>query len=266
IPLRPYDQNPPHSDNPYAPLWSLWDQYSSTKTEDDLLDLLHSYNNLVLWCAGHVHRNAITPQPSTDGVPEHAFWEVETSSLRDFPQQFRRFDLFFNTDNTLSIFALDVDVAVNTTPLADGSASPACTSRSYAVATQEIFQNAVQQGPNIDPQSGVYNAELVMPLSPEMQEKLANLTPIVRSFKINNGAVSTLSRAVTLNNTVVAGKPTHYMASESASFRGAVWLPYSSAPSFTLGPTSGAGCKAVYFKVKDGAGRQSAVVSASIRG
>ena len=72
-----------------------------------------------------MHRNAITPQPSSDDLyPEYGFWEVETPSLRDFPRQFRRFEIVLNTDKTISIFALDVDVAANPVPLGDGAASP----------------------------------------------------------------------------------------------------------------------------------------------
>jgi hypothetical protein len=267
IPIRPYAQNPPPANNPYYPLWSLWDAHADRDiTEDDVLEKLHTYKNLILWCSGHVHRNAITPQPSPDGNPEYDFWEVETSSLRDFPRMFRRFEIVRNSDNNISIFALDVDVAANPRPLADGSPSPAMTSRSYAIATQQIFKNKVKQGPHVDPHSGVYNAELVKQLSPEMQAKLAKLAPVVSSFKINGGAVSTVNRKVTLNNTVVGTTPTHYMASESSSFKGAVWHPYSNAPSFTLSPTDGSGGKTVYFKVKDGSGKKSAVVTEVIHG
>lgn len=276
VPLRPYapPQDPPPANNPLYPFQTWWNPVGSPyetsegiqyRTEDEVLEKLHTYKNLMLWVAGHMHRNTITPQPSANG-PEYGFWEVETPSLRDFPRQFRRFDIVFNTDNTLSIFALDVDVAANPTPLPNGSASPAWTSLSYAVAAEQIFQTPVLQGPNVDPESGVYNAELVMQLSYEMQEKLASLTPIVSSFKINNGAASTRSRTVTLNNSIVAAKPAFYMASESRNFKGAAWLPYSKAPSFTLGPTRGSGGKTVYFKVKTASGRQSAVVSAGIHG
>lgn len=80
--------------------------------------------------------------------------------------------------------------------------------------------------------------------------------PSVTSFAINNGAASTTSRSVTLNNSC-NGSPTHYMASESASFSGASWLTYSTAPSFTL--SSGNGTKTVYFKVKNATGESSAV-------
>ncbi len=67
-------------------------------------------------------------------------------------------------------------MAASTTPLADGSSSPALTSRSYGIGTTQIFKNPVQQGPGMDPVSGVYNAELVIQmgqLSPGLQAKLA---------------------------------------------------------------------------------------------
>lgn len=79
--------------------------------------------------------------------------------------------------------------------------------------------------------------------------------PSVTSFSINNGAASTSSRNVTLNN-ACSGSPTQYMASESASFSGASWQTYSTAPSFTL--SSGNGTKTVYFKVKNATGESSA--------
>ena len=107
--------------------------------EDTLLAKLHTYKNLILWmlgtCAPQRHYAATVP----DGDPEYGFWEVETPSLRDFPQQFRRFKIVRNSDNTISIFALDVDPAANPARLQNGWRSPAWTSRSYAIATQQIF-------------------------------------------------------------------------------------------------------------------------------
>ena len=52
------------------------------------------------------------------------------------------------------------------------------------------------------------------------------------------------------------------MASESADFSGAVWLPYSKTPSFTMSSTSGT--KTIYFKVKDGSENESATAYDSI--
>lgn len=138
-------------------------------SEKQLLDKLHEYPNLILWVAGHRHFNTITPQVSPDpNHPELGFWEVETSSLRDFPQQFRTFDIVRNSDNTISIFATDVDPAVK-------EGTIAAKSRSYGVAAMEIFNNTLPYSP-----SGSYNAELVKPLSVEMQVKIQNYgTPVV---------------------------------------------------------------------------------------
>jgi metallophosphoesterase (TIGR03768 family) len=261
IPIRPYEQPPPSESNPHSPLWSLWSPYSEI-SENTLLAKLHTYKNLILWMSGHLHRNAVTPQPDPNGDPEYGFWEVETPSLRDFPQQLRHFQIVRNSDNNISIFAIDVDTAVNPALLDNGWASPAWTSRSYAIATQQIFGNMVGQGPNIDPCSGVYNAELVKQLSPAMQAKMALISPIVGSFSIEGNAHSTTSSTVTLNNTITGSTPTQYMARESADFSGAAWLPYSTAPSFTMSSTPGA--KTIYFKVKDGSETESAIANDSI--
>lgn len=66
---------------------------------------------------------------------------------------------------------------------------------------------------------------------------------------IDLGAAATRSRTVQLYNTC-SGSPTHYMASESPDFAGAVWIPYLAAPLFELSP--GDGQKTVYFRVWDG--------------
>jgi len=145
----------------------LWTA-ASPVSEQKLVATLHTYPNLILWLAGHVHRNTVTAFPSPDPTrPELGFWEVETASLRDFPQEFRTFDIVRNSDNTVSIFALDVDPSVS-------NESPAAISRSYAVATVQVFNSTIVPSP-----SGVINAELVKQLSPEMQAGIRNNgTPI----------------------------------------------------------------------------------------
>jgi metallophosphoesterase (TIGR03768 family) len=140
-------------------------------SEAQLLAQLHTYSNLILWIAGHRHCNQVTALPSNasdpSDHPELSFWEVETASLRDFPQQFRAFEIIRNGDGTISIFVTDVDPAVE-----DGSL--AALSRTFAVAAQQLFQNPLPLLP-----SGSYNAELVKQLSPDMQAKLQNYgTPI----------------------------------------------------------------------------------------
>ena len=83
-------------------------------TEQQLIATLNNYPNLILWISGHRHVNQVTAKPSPDPThPELGFWEVETSSLRDFPQMFRTFDLVRNSDNSISIFAIDVNPIAN---------------------------------------------------------------------------------------------------------------------------------------------------------
>jgi uncharacterized delta-60 repeat protein len=84
--------------------------------------------------------------------------------------------------------------------------------------------------------------------SPVKSDTIVALAPAVTSFKINAGAASTANSLVTLNN-VATNSPTHYMVSENSGFSGTSWLPYSTAPKFTLSP--GAGPKTVYFKVRN---------------
>ena len=265
IPLHAYGEQQPAEGQPYQylPIWTTNSSVDENVTEADLLATLHEYPNVIAWISGHVHRNAITPQLATGGTLENSFWTIETPSLRDFPQQFRHFEIVRNSDNTISIFVLDVDPADNPESLPDGSASPAMTSRHYAIGAMQIFGNPVQQGPGMGETTGVYNAQLVKQLTPTMQSIVAAIKPTVSSFQIA-GAVSGRKRTVTLNNTVVGSTPTHYMASESSNFSGAAWLPYLSAPTFAV--SSGSGRKTIFFKVKDGSGKQSEVVSSSVLG
>lgn len=153
--------------NPLTPAFSIWSDLSPI-SQDTLIAKLHTYPNLILWVSGHRHCNAITAFKSPDADhPELGFWEIESSSLRGFPQQFRTFDILRNSDNTISVVTTNVDPAV-----ADGSL--AAISRSYAVASQQLFDNSIGFLP-----SGSQNAELIKQLSPEMQAKIQNYgTPV----------------------------------------------------------------------------------------
>ncbi len=151
-----------------------WLNPQNAVTLPDLVKELQKYPNFILWIAGHRHLNTVKAFPGP--APENSFWQVETSSLRDFPQQFRTFEIYLNSDNTISIVTTNVDPAVK-----DGT--PAAKSRSYAVAAQQIAKSVVNvftNNPNKDPSikpmpTGSYNAELVKQLTPEMQKKMQKL-------------------------------------------------------------------------------------------
>lgn len=58
--------------------------------------------------------------------------------MRDFPQQFRTFEIYLNSEYSVSIVTVNVDPAV-----AEGT--PAATLRKYAIPTQQIIQNDLNQ-------------------------------------------------------------------------------------------------------------------------
>ena len=138
-------------------------------TEAQFIAKLQEYPNLILFAAGHRHGNTVTAFPSPDPVrPELGFWQVETSSLRDFPQQLRLFEIFRNSDGTVSICATNVDPVVQ-------EGTPAAKSRAYAIGAQQIFNNEMPYLP-----TGTYNAELIVSLTAEMQAKLQQTGKTVR--------------------------------------------------------------------------------------
>jgi len=157
-----------------------WVNPQNAVTLPDLIAELQSHPNFIMWLSGHRHLNTVKAFISPDplNAPEKGFWEVETSSLRDFPQQFRTFEIYLNGDNTISIVTTDVDPAVK-----DGT--PAATSRKYAIAAEQMvgadmYNHNPTNDPTIKPMpTGSYNAELVKKLSPEMQAKMKKcITPI----------------------------------------------------------------------------------------
>ncbi len=104
----------------------------------ELIRTLQANPNLLLWACGHRHLNVVKAFASPDpNHPELGFWQVETSSLRDFPQQFRTFEIILNSDYTVSIRAINVDPAVV-------AETPAAKSRRAAIAAQQIIQTDLQ--------------------------------------------------------------------------------------------------------------------------
>ena len=160
-----------------------WVNPQNAVTRPELIKELQNHPNLIMWIAGHRHVNTVKAFVSPDPVnaPEKGFWQVETSSLRDFPQQFRTFEVYLNSDNTVSIVTTNVDPAVK-------EGTPAAKSRSFAVAAQQIVKTkSIYQDPSalsdstIRPMpTGSYNAVLVKQLSLTMQKKLQNLGEPVR--------------------------------------------------------------------------------------
>ncbi len=141
-----------------------------------LVDILRGGPNLLMWLAGHRHMNVVKAFPSADASrPEQGFWQVETASLRDFPQQFRSYDIYLNSDYSVSIAALNVDVAA-----AEGT--PAAQWRKLAIAAQQIIQNNITlNNPNLATAGGRGTLPIVSidPTRPQSDDPTA-LDPSIR--------------------------------------------------------------------------------------
>ncbi len=150
---------------------------NSAITNATLVATLHHYPNLILWVAGHMHRNNVKAQLSKYNDPEYDFWEVECPSLRDLPQEFRTFEIFRNTDDTISIVTTDIDPEVTPGSCADKS-------RGYSIGAARIFAvPSAAPTPNslnvtnwdfTDTNCFTTNIEMIKFLTPVMREKLAN--------------------------------------------------------------------------------------------
>jgi len=128
-----------------------------------LVEKLQDTPNLIMWMAGHRHLNTVKAFVSPDLVnaPEKGFWQVETSSLRDYPQQLRTFEIYLNSDYTVSIVTTNVDPSVR-------EGTPAATSRYYSIATQQIIQSdRNENNPNVKMAYGVIPVESMDPSRPQ---------------------------------------------------------------------------------------------------
>jgi metallophosphoesterase (TIGR03767 family) len=76
---------------------------------ENLRDLLLRYPNVVAYVSGHTHENAIDPYINRRS--RTGFWQLNTASLVDPPQQLRTIELMDNRDGTLSIFNTVLDTA-----------------------------------------------------------------------------------------------------------------------------------------------------------
>jgi metallophosphoesterase (TIGR03767 family) len=79
---------------------------------DEVEALLLRYPNVVLWVNGHTHVNKVVAHKRPSGSRfAGGFWELNTASHVDWPEQARLVEIADNRDGTLSVFGTIVDSA-----------------------------------------------------------------------------------------------------------------------------------------------------------
>lgn len=86
---------------------------------------------------------------------------------------------------------------------------------------------------------------------------LDTVDPVIAAVVLNAGAALTANNILSVAITAVEGNPAEMLLSENAAFSGATWQPYQSPTSFAASIINGA--KTVYVKLRDKAGRETAV-------
>jgi metallophosphoesterase (TIGR03767 family) len=113
--------------------------------KNNVRDLLFKYPNVIAYVNGHRHANRIKPYKR----PKHrsGFWEINTASHTDWPQQARLIDIEDNRDGTLSLFNTMVDSAAPIDPPAAGSPAAAFDVAQLASISRVLAVNDKQNQP-----------------------------------------------------------------------------------------------------------------------
>jgi metallophosphoesterase (TIGR03767 family) len=134
-------------------------------------DLLLRFPNVVLWVNGHTHVNSVTPHRRHPESPiAGGFWELNTASHIDWPQQARLVELVDNADGTLSIFGTIIDHAGPVSRDDSGADRAPSAPLELAALSRELglndWQSRARSVPGADGRRGTLadrNVELLLP-------------------------------------------------------------------------------------------------------
>jgi len=79
-------------------------------TGEEFCNFIWRFPNVIALINGHEHRNKVTAFPDPSGKTQ-GFWEINTASHIDYPQQSRILEIADNGDDTLSIYSTMVNHA-----------------------------------------------------------------------------------------------------------------------------------------------------------
>ncbi len=124
---------------------------------EEVVALLHQNPQVIAWVNGHSHRNQVWARKNPSG--RGGFWEINTASHIDWPQQSRLIEIVDNRDGTLSIFTTMVDHGA---PESSGGATD--SPLALAALARELAANDWhQRADDLRGARDARNVELVVP-------------------------------------------------------------------------------------------------------
>jgi metallophosphoesterase (TIGR03767 family) len=121
----------------------------------EVVELLHRYPAVLAWVNGHTHSNNITPRPGA--TPKQSFWEINTASHIEFPQQARIIDVCDNHDGTLSLFTTLIESAAPYQASYDDGSQAALASLYREFSVNDVNYTGSHEGEPKD-----HNTELLL--------------------------------------------------------------------------------------------------------
>jgi hypothetical protein len=111
----------------------------------DVQTLFNANPNVVAYVTGHTHENKVMACGAEAGCPAGAnWWEINTASEIDWPQQSRLIELMENRDGTLSLFGTLIDHSAAYEVPASGSAASGFSTAQLAAISRTFSYNDPQ--------------------------------------------------------------------------------------------------------------------------
>jgi metallophosphoesterase (TIGR03767 family) len=134
---------------------------------------LLSQPRVIAWVNGHTHNNQITAHQRTDGTG--GFWEINTASHIDFPQQARLIEVVDNADDTWSIFTTIIDHGGVTDYAGDLGSPVTLAGLSRELSANDPQSPLAQHSGTVDAR----NTELLVATPAELRGRACNAPALV---------------------------------------------------------------------------------------
>jgi len=143
----------------------------------EFVSLLKTYEDVLAIIAGHTHKNKIR-HFNSEAEGEYPLVEIVSSSLLDFPEQSRIYELVYNDNGSISLF---------TTMLNHASKKESFShkARRLSLAYTQVAKAYGDYGPG---SLNDRNKEIIIPISEKLQAKLESITVqanYVKSLKVD---------------------------------------------------------------------------------